>query len=111
MLRRSSHIAIRVRPEQLEAAVAHYKAALGVVEKSRTDGEVELTGDNFTLWVGSDALGSGAIHEFLCNDSTEARGRIESAGGVVIGESPHGFYVRDPYGLNYHVFVEEDVEA
>jgi catechol 2,3-dioxygenase-like lactoylglutathione lyase family enzyme len=105
-LSRSSHIAVRVPADELDAAVAHYKALLGVEEKSREGGEVELVGPNFILWVDGREGSGPMLQEFNATDAAAARAAVERSQAKIVGESSSGFYVQDPYGSNFHVYIE-----
>lgn len=105
-MRRSNHIAIHVPEDQVEAAVAHYIAVLGASEKSRSEEGIELEGANFTLWLmGSDE--PEVYQEFVTKDRPGAQRLIAEHGLQVAEETPYGVMVRDPYGLKYHIFIEE----
>ena len=104
-MRRSNHVAVNIPQDQVESAVAHYIAVLGVEEKSRSEEGIELVGPNFTLWiVASDE--PKVLQEFVTNDGPGARKLIEDHGFQIASETPYGFMVHDPYGLKYHVFIE-----
>ena len=104
-MRRSSHIAVNIPQYQVESAVAHYIAVLGVEEKSRSDEGIELVGPNFTLWiVASDD--PKVLQEFVTNDGPGTRQLVADHGCQIASETPYGFMVHDPYGLKYHVFIE-----
>jgi hypothetical protein len=111
MFRRSRHIAIRVEPGQVEEAVAHYKALFGLHEESRIDGSVELVGSNFTISVDLSYGETGVLQEWVTNEPEAARRAVLASGATIVGDSLFGFYVRDGYGLHYHVFVEDEPEA
>jgi hypothetical protein len=105
-MRRSSHIAIRVAPERVEEAVSHYKAALGVIEKSRNEQGVELRGPDFTLWIDRAEQTPLVLQEFVAEGGDSVKDRLQSLGCVVFDEGKDGFHVRDPFGMNYHVWIE-----
>lgn len=107
-LSRSSHIAVRVGKDQLESAVAHYKALLGVIEANRTASQVELSGPNFTLWIEVGDVHCSVLQEFNAADGQAARAMVKASGAEIAGESEDGFYVRDRYGLDFHVFIDRD---
>ena len=111
MFRRSRHIAISVLPGQVDAAVAHYKALFGLEEGSRSDESIELTGSNFTLWIDRTDKGPGVMQEWVTNDGPGARQAVEASGATITGDSHCGFYVRDAFGMNYHVFVDDEAET
>lgn len=100
---RTTHIAIRVGEDQLEQAVAHYKAILEVEETGRDSGEVELSGPNFKLYIEPHA-NPVVLQEFETVDSPNLRERFEAAGCQIFEEWENGFHVMDPYGLNFHVY-------
>jgi len=103
---RSSHIAVVVPVGRVDEAVEHYKNLLDLEETKRTSEGVELSGPNFTLYVepGENPI---VLQEFISKDGAGVRSKFESAGCRVFGESDVGFHVIDPYGLNYHVWLDE----
>ena len=103
---RSSHIAIVVPPDRVDEAVAHYKTLLGVTETKRSPEGVELSGPNFMLYVepGDKPV---VLQEFVTTEGAGVRSKFEAAGCQVFGESSAGFHVTDPFGLSYHVWLEE----
>lgn len=96
---------------QFEEAVRHYKTVLDTKEATRTDDSVELKGPNFTIYVEKSTGPVSVLHEWVTCDGEAARQAHLAAGSTITGESHSGFYVRDPYGMSYHVFVEEEPEA
>ena len=104
--RRSSHVAVHVAPERIEEAVAHYKELLGVAEKSRSDEGIELVGPNFTIWIDKIDAGPAVLQEFAVTDGPAARAKVNASGAKIIGETKYGFFVEDPFGLAYHVYIE-----
>lgn len=102
---RSSHIAVVVPKGRVDEAVEHYKSLLNVKETKRSSEGVELTGPNFMLYVepGDSPV---VLQEFITRDGAGVRSKFESAGCRVFGESSVGFHVSDPFGLNYHVWLE-----
>lgn len=104
--KRSSHVAVHVAPERIEEAVAHYVGLLGVSEKSRSDEGIELVGPNFTIWIDKADGGPAVLQEFTVYDGPGARAAVEASGAKVIGETEYGFFVADPFGMAYHVYVE-----
>lgn len=105
-MRRTSHIAVRVTPEQVENAVSHYNSLLGTVRKDSTDGQVGLVGENFTIWIDSSDSNDDPMQEFAGSGSAVEKQRFIDAGCEIFDESKQGFHVRDPFGLVYHVWVE-----
>jgi len=103
---RSSHIAVVVSKERLDEAVEHYKNLLNVIETKRDTEGVELAGENFMLFVepGESPI---VLQEFISQEKAGVRSKFESAGCKVFGESEVGFHVIDPYGMNYHVWLDE----
>ena len=110
MFRRSNHISVQVRADELETAVQHYKDLFRLQEIGREAGSVELKGSNFTIWIDA-AEKPVVLQEFVTGDADEARRAVERSGGTVTGESPFGFYVTDPYGMSYHVYIEDEAET
>ena len=108
MFRRSSNIAVSVPSEKVSEAVNHYIKLFGLKEKSRSEDSVELVGIDFTIWVDVAKETPQVLQEFSVRDGSEARAIIESTQSEITGESPCGFYVRDPYGLQFHVLVEPE---
>ena len=108
MFQRSSHIAIRVAPEELENAVRHYRDLFQLVEKSRSKDSVELSGLNFTMWIDLADGRPAVMQEFVARDAEDARRRVEASGAKILDESPCGFHVQDPYGMAYHIYIEKD---
>ena len=111
MFRRSRHISVEVLPDQLEEAVSHYKGLFGIVEENRTDDGVELAGSNFTIWIDVAKGRPQVTQEWVTTDGDAARTAVENSGGRITGESHCGFYVQDPYGMSYHVYVEDEAET
>lgn len=105
-MRRSSHIAVRVSPGRFEEAISHYRAVLGVTENSRTDSMVGLSGPNFTLWIDRSDGESMVLQEFGTQDRDAAKAVHSARGCEIFDESEHGFHVRDPFGMAYHVWIE-----
>ena len=106
---RSSHIAVKVSPARVEEAVAHYKALLSVRETSRKPDCIELSGENFKLFV-EPSESPVVLQEFVAPEGKEARKRFEEAGCRIFDESDLGFHVEDPYGLSFHVWTEAGSE-
>jgi catechol 2,3-dioxygenase-like lactoylglutathione lyase family enzyme len=111
MFRRSRHIAISVMPDQVEEAVAHYRSLFGLEEASRTEDSIELVGTNWTLLIDRTDKDPGVLHEWVTNDGAAARRAVENSTATITGESHCGFYVRDPYGMTYHVFIDDEAET
>lgn len=111
MFRRSRHISISVLPDQVDGAVSHYRSLFGLEEASRTEDSIELVGSNFTLWIDRTDKAPGVQHEWVTNDGPAARAAVEASGATITGDSHCGFYVKDNYGLSYHVFVDDDPES
>ena len=103
---RSSHIAVRVPANRLEEAVRYYSKLLGAKETKRDGGEVELTGENFFLYI--EPGESVVLQEFATKEGESARSKFEAAGCTVFDESEHGFHVTDPFGMSYHIWLEKD---
>ena len=103
-MRRSSHIAVKVKQESLEAAVQFYKSMIGVEETGRSECEVELKGSNFILYI-STSEAPLVLQEFVATDPGELKARFEAAGCRTFDESEYGFHVSDPYGMSYHVWT------
>lgn len=95
----------------MEEAIQHYCSAFGIEEVRREQGGVELVGTNFSLWLDVADGRPLVMQEWVTNDGDEARKRIVNAGGTVTSESSSGFYVTDPYGMTYHVFVADEPEG
>ena len=98
-------------PGQLDEAVRHYQGLFGLEEKSRGKDGVELRGSNFTIWIDEDGARPPVRQEFVAQDAAEARRAVESSGGTVTGDTHSGFHVLDPYGLCYHVFIDDEPES
>jgi hypothetical protein len=108
MFRRSSHIAIAVPTEDVEGAVAHYKGLFGLEEKSRSEDGIELSGNNFTIWVDRAQGKQTVLQEWVVKDRAAARAAVLASGATITGESSCGFYVSDPYGMTYHVYFDDE---
>lgn|GEM_PF-5838680 len=111
MFRRSRHISIEVTTDQLDDAVQHYKKLFGIEQENRTSDGVELTGCNFTLWLDVAQDKPQILHEWVTTDGVGARVAVQNSGATITGESHCGFYVSDPYGMAYHVYVEDEAET
>ena len=109
-MRRTSHIAVRVPAERVEEAVAHYTALLGVKRRDSDDGQIGLVGENFTIWIDAGDKGGEVLQEFAGAGLEVEKARFVMSGCEVFDESDEGFHVRDPFGMCYHVWFEEDGE-
>lgn len=105
-MKRSAHLAIRVRPDQVESAVSFYKSAFGLEENSRTKEGAELTGPNLFLYVEPDSI-PVVLQEFIA-EGPDVRSRFEQAGCRIFEESEFGFHVTDPYGMSYHIWTAKE---
>jgi catechol 2,3-dioxygenase-like lactoylglutathione lyase family enzyme len=110
-MRRTSHIAVRVPPDKAEAAEKFYTEALGLERRQQDTGEVGLFGENFVLWVDSSDHHHLALQEFAGRGAKAAKERFLALGCEVFDESPQGFHVRDPFGLSFHVWIEDENPA
>ena len=104
-------MSICVTSEELEEAISHYCGLFGIDVVNRTDDGVELCGSNFTLWLEVGVGGRRVLQEWVTTDGDQARLAIQGSGSTILGDSKSGFYVTDPYGLSYHVFVDDDAET
>lgn len=105
-MKRSAHVAVRVLPAQLEAAVAFYKSTLGLTEGSQTKEGVELTGPNLFLYIEPDP-NPIVLQEFIA-ETPDVRKRFEDAGCRIFKESEFGFHVTDPFGMSYHIWSAKE---
>jgi catechol 2,3-dioxygenase-like lactoylglutathione lyase family enzyme len=106
MFRRSSHISVQVPADRFEQAVDYYQTTFHLRLGKREPGSAELRGDNFTIWV--DVGSPDAVQEFVVKDGAAARRLLEAGGATILDETSCGFHVRDPFGLRYHVYVEDE---
>ncbi len=109
MLRkRSTHIALTISSERLDEAARYYVETMGLTKGESSPKAIELKGDNFTLWLDAGREQGPVLQEFTlpAAEKETARRRLAASGAEILGDSEHGFYLRDPYGLAYHVFLE-----
>ncbi|MBV6457842.1 MAG: hypothetical protein HONBIEJF_00962 [Fimbriimonadaceae bacterium] len=86
--------------------MAHYVSLLGVRETGRDDGHVELSGENFLIYVVSHDH-PVVVQEFVSPTRAGARARFEAMGCRIFDESTEGFHVTDPFGMSFHVFFAD----
>lgn len=107
MKTRSQHISIQVQPDLLDKAVRYYAQTLGLVPTKSADGSVKFVGENFTLWI-DPSQEPAVLQEWFVGNLDETKRKLVEAGAEVTAESDIGFFVRDPYGMRYHVCSEND---
>ncbi len=109
MLRkRSSHVALTVPAARLEEAARYYAETMGLSRGESSPKAIEMKGENFVLWLDAGRESGPVLQEFTLPAAAaeKARERLATAGAEILGDSEHGFYLRDPFGLAYHVFLE-----
>lgn len=109
-MRRTTHIAVRVAPEQVASAAEFYTSVFGLKEEGREEEGVKLVGENFVLWIDPAQEHNVALQEFSTPTAQEKKAEFLARGCTVFGESTYGYHVRDPYGLCFHVWDEANNE-
>jgi catechol 2,3-dioxygenase-like lactoylglutathione lyase family enzyme len=103
---------VYVSPEDYERAVAYYVAAFGMSVDDKTDTLASLNGGNFMLYVEVGANPGLHLQEFVSREKIDAESHLVGLGCQLLevngsDHSPDGFYVRDPFGLQYHVYTTD----
>ena len=78
------------------------------VERCGEDGQIGLVGENFTIWIDPEESNGYPMQEFAGSGASVDKQRFLDMGCDVYEESKFGFHVRDPFGMVYHVWVEND---
>jgi|GEM_PF-910135 len=98
---------ILLQTPHLEAATQFYRDMLGFRVFLSTPDLVGLDAGIFRLFL--DRAGSlGPVFEFCVRDVSEARRRLLDQGCVVVCDQPEmqRLYLRDPFGLLFHLQVD-----
>ena len=107
-MKRSSHIAVKLPANQVEAAAKHYQTLLGLERAPREEPGIHLVGPNFHLWIDHLEDETLVLQEFIADDPDAAKAAHIAAGCEIFDESGYGFHVRDPYGMHYHVWTKKE---
>ena len=112
MFRRSKHIAVFVSQAKFDAAVEFYVQAFGMSVEEKSSSSASLKGGNFMLYVEVSSPSGLDLQEFVPESEADAERQLLGLGCELIEvngstHSTDGFYVRDPYGLRYHVFTSD----
>ena len=95
---------ILLQAEDIEAAAAFYRDALGFAITARTDTLVTLLGPSINLFIDrGPAL--GPVLEVKVPNVQAAKADLVKRGAKVLREEPEvpRCYVRDPFGLTYNL--------
>jgi predicted enzyme related to lactoylglutathione lyase len=93
-----------IQSENLDAAKAFYRDALGFELTMDTDRMVGFETGSFQLFV-ERGISPQAVFEYEVDDLDEARAKLLSLGCAIVEENPSvpRIYLRDPFGLVFNI--------
>ncbi|MCD8510179.1 MAG: VOC family protein [Bacillus sp. (in: Bacteria)] len=100
----TNNIAVQVK--NYEDALAFYKNVLGfsLVEKNDDEAKLSINGVNFYIENAPEGT-MNTFFEFAVDDVEGVKSLLLNEGCIITKEySSKSFMVKDPYGLNFHIF-------